>query len=198
MWPHKDNLECCLHCSEEQGDRSAPPPRLPAEKCGGTAAAAAAAPAAQDTFATPSPSLHKNDERQKKRPEGQVQVIAQPCSCPLALSPPLYMCFSCMLRETQKMPPIKPSSAHPHTWLHCKTHTWLCGCTPVSLCIIVSFKHPPLYVLLTNQKGAAFQRRAAKFGACSARSAHLCGSRDLCGGRKAGVLTIAPCTWSLW
>lgn len=26
MWPHKNNLDCCLHCSEQQGDNGVPPP----------------------------------------------------------------------------------------------------------------------------------------------------------------------------
>lgn len=69
MWPHKNNLDCCLHCSEQQGDNGVPP-RLPAENC------AAAAAALQDTFATPSSSLSKQD-KQKEHPAAQPRVIPQ-------------------------------------------------------------------------------------------------------------------------
>lgn len=72
MWPHKNNLERYLHCSEQQGDTSVP--RLRAENRG---AAAAAAAALQDTFAAPSPSLCKQDKRQEEQPAAQLQVITQ-------------------------------------------------------------------------------------------------------------------------
>lgn len=113
------------------------------------------------------------------------------------------MCFSSMPRwKKKKKSDIHKSEASSCTPTHVvfivKTHILLCGCAPLSLCIIVSFKHPLLYVLLANQKRAAFQKRGAKFGVCSARSTHLCGSRDLCGGRRAAVLTVAPGRWSLW
>lgn len=33
MWPHKNNLDCCLHCSEQQGDNGVPPPPASRELC---------------------------------------------------------------------------------------------------------------------------------------------------------------------
>lgn len=72
MWPRKNNLEPCLHCSEQQGDLSVP--RLLAENHG---AAAAAAAALQDTFATPSPSVCKQGKRQEEHPAAQLQVFTQ-------------------------------------------------------------------------------------------------------------------------
>lgn len=85
MWPHKDNLERCLHCSEQQVDRSVP--RLLAENCG------AAAAALRDTFATPSPSLCKQDKRQEEHPAAQLQAITQNYQHHLASPLPVWMRF---------------------------------------------------------------------------------------------------------
>lgn len=93
---------------------------------------------------------------------------------------------------------LKPPPAHPHTWFHCKNPhiaVWAHTCLTVHHSL---FQTPTIICSINQPETSSFLEKGAKFGVCSARATHLCGSRDLCGGRKAAVLTAAPGRWSLW
>lgn len=101
------------------------------------------------------------------------------------------MVFSSMLRWTKKKMPsinLKPPPAHPHRRFHCKNPhiaVWVHTCLTVHHSL---FQTPTIICSINQPETSSFFEKGAKFGVCSTRSTHLCGSRVLCGGRKAAVL----------